>query len=431
MRPSRVPSMMMRSWSQRSLISSTTPAPESESISNSKNNNDASTAAGTQPAKLGVSPAGSVKKMAYWQLIRKALDLAWPSGHAGLQARVFLSLALIAWSRFTNMMIPQLYKAAVDDLSLPQGTSPVDPGKRGALWYICAYVATKAFVGLQGDVKSLIFTPVAQYVKRHVQLTVFDHLHSLSHRYHLGRKTGTVMQEMERGAGSLLRLVELVAFRVVPSLLDIGVCIAVFLASGRMKLAGITMVTIVLYLTTTAVVTEWRNSFRKNMVDAESRTKGRAVESLLNFETVKYFGAARHESTEYNRRMLEEQKAEMASERSLVLLNGLQQLIICGGLFASMMESALRVRSGQSSLGDFVMVNSYFLQLYAPLTWMGTIYRMIQQAFVDMERMLALLDEKVDIKDAPDAEPLAADGHGRVTFEGVSLAYDDDNYVLR
>jgi ABC-type transport system involved in Fe-S cluster assembly fused permease/ATPase subunit len=129
--------------------------------------------------------------------------------------------------------------------------------------------------------------------------------------------------------------------------------------------------------------------------------------------------------------MLEEQRAEMASERSLVLLNGLQLLIICGGLFASMMESALRVRSGQSSLGDFVMVNSYFLQLYAPLTWMGTIYRMIQQAFVDMERMLALLDEKVDIKDAPGAEPLAADGHGRVTFEGVSLAYDDNNYVLR
>lgn len=254
---------------------------------------------------------GAAKKQTmYAKLLSQAAPMLWPE-ERHLQFRVFTCIALLAVSRVANFMLPYTYKLAVDFLGEyvagkqkaagAPGVSPVDGAAEEQLraeapeisaWsrmarLVASYVLVKGFLGMQGDLRNFIFTPVAQATRSRVQLRVLFHLHSLSHRYHLGRKTGTILQVVERGTASLQSLLTLSAFYVLPSLLDMAVCITLFAARGQRLLAAVTAVTITIYLVTTAVVAEWRITFRQDMIAAENKAKQRAVESLTNFETVK------------------------------------------------------------------------------------------------------------------------------------------------
>jgi len=277
---------------------------------------------------------------------------------------------------------------------------------KGVLFYVAGYVFLKSYVGVQADVRNFIFTPVSQFTRKRLQLAVLNHLHSLSHKYHIGKKTGAVLHVVDRGCYSLQTLLSLVAFNVVPALLDMVLCGGVFIYSGHTGLAAVTGATMVIYLWITAVVTDWRTKFRKETLALEGKAKQRAIESITHYEAVKLFNGAPREAKVYGEAMDSLQVAEVQSEYSLFLLNFAQQAVMGVGLMVSMTSAARQVLRGDMSVGDLVLVNTYLLQLYQPLNWIGSIYRMIQQNFVEMEQLFALLNQHLDIVDAPNATSL-------------------------
>ena len=287
-------------------------------------------------------------------------------------------------------------------------TGGADARWQRLLMYVLCYVCLKGYVGVQADVRNIIFTPVSQFIRKRIQLAVLNHLHALSHNYHIARKTGAVLHVVERGSSSLQTVLSLVAFHVLPALLDMTLCGGVFMYSGHRALAGITAATMVIYLSITAVITDWRTKFRKETLALEARSKQRAIESITHYEAVKLFGGAPKEARQYGAAIDEWHAAEGRAEVSLLMLNAAQQVVMGAGLLASMTMAARQVVLGKMSVGDLVLVNTYLLQLYQPLNWIGSIYRMIQQNFVEMEQLFALLEEPVDVKDAPNATDLDA-----------------------
>ena len=383
----------------------------------------------------------------YRKLVAKALPLLWPEGW-GLRTRMMLCFLVLILSRICNMLVPLCYKGAIDTLSqapppppladttpvcdvwawfnvlaAPSGAAAAehggaDPvrGKQGgvdARWrrllqYVLCYVCIKGYVGVQADVRNIILTPVSQFARRRIQLAVFDQLHALSHNYHINRKTGAVLHVVDRGSSSLQTVLSLVAFNVLPALFDMLLCGGVFIYSGHRALAAVTAATMLVYLSITAVITDWRTKFRKETLVLEAKSKQRAIESITHYEAVKLFGGAPKEARLYGAALDDCHAAEMRVEVSLLVLNVAQQAVMGVGLFACMTNAARQVMRGKMSVGDLVLVNTYLLQLYQPLNWIGSIYRMIQQNFVEMEQLFSLLEEPVDIKDAPNATDLDA-----------------------
>lgn len=354
----------------------------------------------------------------YWKIARKTAPLLWPE-NLHLKARVFAVGAVLVSARVANLMVPQLYKGAIDTLS---GVSeePSFPTN-----YIVAYSALRIFTALQRDVRAFIWLDVEQDTSLRIKLRVFSHLHSLSHKYHLNRKTGEVLKVMERGASSLQSLLNMCLFTIGPTLIDlILVCLILWIDGTGFIYSAIILITMSSYIVVTVYMNEWRKKFRRDMIEADNAANDKSVNSLINFETVKFFGMERREEELLQDNIITYNKAAWKNESSLYALNAAQQGVMAAGGFACMVLSGKEVVSGTMTVGEFVMIQTYLMQLAQPLAWLGTAWRIVQQGFIDMEKMFQLLEVEPDIQDRPDATQLEV-AQGHVSFDKVRFSYDN------
>ena len=356
--------------------------------------------------------------------LRALLPYMWPRGHADLKARVVVALALLAAAKIATVYVPFLYKAAVDALDIAQGAVIVVP-----VAVIVAYGATRVLVQAFGELRDAVFAKVAQHAIRAVALATFNHLHRLSLRFHIERQTGGLSRAIERGTRAIQFILNFTLFNILPTLLEIFLVCGILLARYDYWFGLITFVIISGYIAFTLAVTEWRTKYRRDMnrTDAEANTK--AIDSLLNYETVKYFGNEDHEARRYDSSLAGYERAAVKSHTTLSLLNIGQGAIISAGLVAIMLLAAREVAAGTMTLGDFVLVNTFLVQLYMPLNFLGFVYREIKQSLVDMEKMFELVQVRREIDDAPGARAIEV-SRGEVVLDHVSFAYDQRRPIL-
>jgi len=359
-----------------------------------------------------------------WATLRTLLPHLWPAGRAGLRVRVVIALALLTAAKLVNVYVPFLYKAAVDALDAKGGAVLVLP-----LLVILAYGAARIGAQAFGELRDAVFAKVAQAAVRSVGLSVFRHLHALSLRFHLERQTGGLSRAIERGTAGIQFVLSFTLFNILPTLLEIGLVCGILLVAYGASFAGVTFVTIIGYIAYTLTITEWRTRHRREMNERDQEANTKAIDSLLNYETVKYFGNEAHEARRYDKALERYESAAVKNQVSLSVLNIGQGLIISLGLVSVMLLAGKGVVEGRLTLGDFVLVNTFLIQLYMPLNFLGFVYREMKQSLTDMERMFALLDVNQEVKDAADARPLAA-GPGEVRFENVSFGYDPRRPIL-
>ena len=362
-----------------------------------------------------------------WAKVRKLIPFLWPKG-TYLQFLVFCCFGLLALGRVVNLLVPYSYKVLVDDLT-PADFKHPDRVPYFAWGAVLAYTFLRFLqggVGLLSSLQYFLWIPVSQYTTREISVRMLEHLHSLSLDFHINRKTGEVLRVMDRGTASIGSLLSYLAFNIVPVFIDIGLAVIFFVVAFDWSIAVIVFSTMALYIFFTVWITEWRTKFRREMNDLDSACRGRAVDSLLNFETVKYFGNEDWEVKEYERSIIEYQVADWKSSSSLNVLNTAQNVVITLGLMAGLLLTSQRVVNGELTVGDFVAFITYLLQLYQPLNWFGTYYRVIQQNFIDMEKMLELFNQGRAIEDAPDATDLRL-SKGTIEFSNVSFNYQSES----
>uniref|UniRef100_A0A6Q2YL14 ATP-binding cassette, sub-family B (MDR/TAP), member 6b n=1 Tax=Esox lucius TaxID=8010 RepID=A0A6Q2YL14_ESOLU len=342
----------------------------------------------------------------FGQKVGLLVPYLWPRGSLLLQGQVLLCLGLLAVERVINVFVPIFSKNIVNDLS------------GGSSWKtlamtVCVYVLLKFLQGggagtsgFISNLRSFLWTWVQQYTSRVVQLRLFGHLHSLSLCWHLGRQTGDVLTSVDRGTASINNLLSYIMFSILPTIADIVIAILYFVSYFSAWFGLIVFICMLLYLTLTIIMTEWRTRYRRDMNALENNAKSKAVDSLLNFETVKYYNAERYEVNCFEEAILKYQGSEWKTNASLALLNQTQNLIIGSGLLAGSLLCAYMVTEGHFQVGDYVLFGTYIIQLYTPLNWFGTYYRLIQSAFIDMENMFALLTEEPEVKDDVSATEL-------------------------
>ncbi|WP_040567093.1 ABCB family ABC transporter ATP-binding protein/permease [Magnetospirillum molischianum] len=361
-----------------------------------------------------------------WSTIRALLPSLWPEGEPGLRLRVVVAMFLLALAKGVTVTVPLIYKHAVDALSQHPGSGAVVAVPLGLL---LAYGVARVLAGTFGELRDIVFVKVAQRAIRTTGLDVFRHLHQLGLRFHLDRQTGGVTRAIERGTKAIEFLLHFLLFSILPTLLEIAMVTAVLWGLYDSGFALITVGTIAVYIAFTFAVTEWRTKFRRRMNETESEAAAKAIDSLLNFETVKYFCNEKHEAGRYDSSLHIYEAAAIKSKVSLSLLNIGQGAIIAVGLTLVMIQAAQGVAEGRMTVGDFVLVNSYLVQLYLPLNFLGAVYREIRQSLTDLESMFRLLREPAEIKDASDAQELEVYG-GEIRFEDVRFGYDADRQIL-
>lgn len=362
--------------------------------------------------------------------LRTLLPYLWPKKDALLQFRVIFCFVLLIAGRVINLYVPIYNKKIVDSLSV----RPVE-----FRWdWILMYVGFKFLqgggtgsMGLLNNLRSFLWIRIQQYTTREIELELFRHLHSLSLRWHLNRKTGEVLRVMDRGTDSINNLLNYILFSITPTIVDILIAVVFFITAFNWWFGFIVFLTMALYIVATIVVTEWRTKFQRRMNLADNQQKARSVDSLLNFETVKYYGAEQYEVDCYRESILKFQDEEWRSIITLNILNTMQNIIVCGGLLAgSLLCAYLVVYQEGLTVGDYVLFASYIIQLYVPLNWFGTFYRAIQKNFVDMENMFDLMREEQEVLDAPGAGELAV-VRGGIDFNDVTFGYNLERFVLR
>ncbi|WP_338878331.1 ABC transporter ATP-binding protein/permease [Achromobacter veterisilvae] len=357
--------------------------------------------------------------------LRTLFPYLWPPGRTGLKARVVAALLCLFAAKAATVYVPLLYKQAVDELGKgAPGTVTVPLG------LILAYGSARVLSLLFSELRDAIFARVGQHAIRAVGLQIFRHLHALALRFHLERQTGGLNRAIERGTKGIQTLLSFLLFNILPTFFEIGLVCIVLWKMFDVWLALATGATVILYMGYTLVVTEWRAKFRRLMNETDSETNTKAIESLLNYETVKYFGNEEHEARRYDASLTRYERAAVRSQVSLSILNIGQAAIISAGLTLVMWMAATGIAEGRYTLGDFVLVNTYLLQLYSPLSFFGFIYREIKQAMVDMERMFELLGQDREVADRPDARPLRVAG-GQVEFRDVRFGYDARRPILK
>ncbi|KAJ3146768.1 Homocysteine S-methyltransferase 1 [Geranomyces variabilis] len=365
-----------------------------------------------------------------WIKLRRLMPFLWPKP-LKLQALVIACFVFLALGRVVNVLVPLQYKRVVDALT-PGREAENDGSFATSRPYFCwgailLYTGLRFLqggVGLLSSLQSLLWVPVGLYTTREVSVRMLEHLHSLSLQFHINRKTGEVLRVMDRGTSSIGSLLQYLAFNILPVFVDIGLAVLVFLVTFDWSIALVTFTTMALYIAATVWITEWRTKFRREMNELDSAARAKAVDSLLNFETVKYYGAERLEVEAYDQAIREYQAADFKSSASLNVLNTAQNVVITLGLMVGLLMCAKRVSDGVLTVGDFVAFLTYLLQLYQPLNWFGTYYRVISQNFIDMEKMLDLFDEGVAVRDAPNAGELLVRKGGGIEFKDVCFSYD-------
>jgi len=345
--------------------------------------------------------------------------------------RVTVALACLVAAKVTNLGIPILLKRLIDNLNVridsPEALLVIPAG------LILAYGLLRMSASLFAELREFLFARVTQNAVRKVALQVFEHLHSLALSFHLARQTGGVSRDIERGTRGIQSLISYSLYSILPTLVEFILVLGYLAYSYDIWFAAITLCALIIYIVFTVVVTEWRSHFRKTMNDMDSKANQKAIDSLLNFETVKYFGNEAFEASRYDKNLVRYQAAAIKSQKSLAVLNFGQQTIIAIGLVLILWRATLSVVDDTMTLGDLVLVNTLMIQLYIPLNFLGVIYREIKQSLTDMERMFSLLNTDKEIADASNAKPLHIENYGHgpdVRFENVSFHYDVKREIL-
>ena len=362
-----------------------------------------------------------------WKVIRDLLPYLLE-----YKFRVAIALSCLVAAKVANLGIPILMKQLIDVLNIkansPQALLIVPSG------LILAYGLLRISASLFTELRESLFARVTQNAVRKVALQVFEHLHSLALSFHLARQTGGVSRDIERGTRGIQSLISYSLYSILPTLIEFCLVLGYFAYSYDIWFASITLAALVLYIGFTVAVTEWRTHFRRTMNEMDSRANQKAIDSLLNFETVKYFGNESFEARRYDENLMRYQAAAVKSQKSLALLNLGQQTIIATGLVMILWRATIGVVNGTMTLGDLVLVNTLMIQLYIPLNFLGVIYREIKQSLTDMDRMFSLLNTEREIADSPNAKPLHIHDQGygpEVRFENVSFHYNVKREILK
>jgi len=352
-------------------------------------------------------------------VIRRLLPYLWE-----FKGRVLLALAFLVSAKLANITVPVVMKKIVDGLSGPQQIAAIPVA------LLVAYGVLRLSSTLFNELRDVVFVKVAQRAMRRVALEVFHHLHALSLRFHLERQTGGLTRDIERGTRGISTLLSFMVFSVLPTLLEIALVTGFLIYQFDVWFGVITIGALAIYVALTFMISEWRTTHRRQMNEMDSKANTKAVDSLLNYETVKYFGNERYEASRYDENLKRYERAVVTSETSLGLLNSVQACVIALAVSLLMWRAADGIVAGKLTLGDLVMVNALLIQLYIPLNFLGVMYREIKQAMVDMEKMFRLLGENREIADKPGAPPLAVSG-GAIRFENVDFSYDGKREILK
>ncbi|HEY1798721.1 MAG TPA: ABC transporter ATP-binding protein/permease [Stellaceae bacterium] len=360
--------------------------------------------------------------------LRALKDLApflWPRQAPNLRLRVVAALGLLLASKIVSISVPFLYKRAVDALTGKGAAVIVVP-----VLVVVAYGAARVLAQAFNELRNAVFAKVEQRAVRTLALRAFRHLHSLSLRFHLERRTGGLARAVERGTQAIDFLLTFMLFNVIPTLIEILIVCGILWRLYDWTFAAVTFATIVLYVAFTFAITDWRIRFRREMNERDSEANSKSVDALLNFETVKYFANDAHEAARYDRALSAYERAAVKSETTLAYLNIGQGSIIACGLIGVMVLAGLGVQAGRMTVGDFVLVNAYLIQLYTPLNFLGMVYRNIKQSLTDLEQLMAMLKIQPDVVDRPGAPALAVT-EGEVSFSHVDFRYDPRRPILR
>ena len=359
----------------------------------------------------------------------------WPGDRVDLKWRVVWSLVLLLLAKLATLSVPFTFKWATDALT-GADTAPVQPSN-WLLWLVASPLLMTATYGLGRILMALltqwrdgIFAKVAMYAVRRLAYRTFVHMHELSLRFHLERRTGGLTRVLERGRLGIEVIVRMVILQLVPTIVEVTLLTAVLLWQFDWRYVLATLITVVIYMWFTYLATEWRIDIRRRMNESDTEANTKAIDSLLNYETVKYFGAEEREAARYDRSMERYERASVKTYTSLAVLNIGQNVIFTIGLTATMLVCAIGVRNGTNTVGDFVMINAMMIQLYQPLNFMGMVYREIKQAVIDIEKMFAMLARSPEVKDEPGAKALQVTA-GRVQFDNVHFAYDPERKILQ
>ena len=343
--------------------------------------------------------------------------------------RVVAALTFVLAAKLGNVGVPILLKTLVDTMSLKPGNVQAILVVPAAL--LLGYGLLRLSTSLFTELRELVFAKATEGASRKISLEVFRHLHALSLRFHLERQTGGMTRDIERGTRGVHSLISYSLYSIIPTLFEVGLVLSILAVKFDVWFAWITLFALVFYITFTVTVTEWRTKFRKEMNELDSSAHSRAIDSLLNYETVKYFNNEKFEATRYDENLQRYRRAAIKSQTTLSMLNTGQQLIIAIGLVAMLWRATQGVVDGRMTLGDLVMVNAFMIQLYIPLGFLGVIYREIKQSLTDLDKMFTLLEKEREIADEPGALPIHIVGEPPVRFENVSFAYEAARPILK
>ncbi len=359
----------------------------------------------------------------------------WPSDRRDLKVRVLLALLLLIAAKLATIGVPFTFKWATDALA-GHPSAPAEAPSWIA-WAIAApilmtvvYGGMRILMALLTQVRDGLFAKVAMHAVRRLAIITFEHMHRLSLRFHLERKTGGLTRVLERGRLGIETIVRMVILQLAPTVIELLLIVAVLLTVFDWRYVALILATVTLYMLFTYYATEWRIGIRRKMNESDTDANTKAIDSLLNYETVKYFGAEEREAKRYDRSMARYESASVQTYTSLAVLNAGQAVIFTAGLTAAMLMCAYGVQEGRNTVGDFVMINAMMIQLYMPLNFMGMVYREIKQAIVDIEMMFSVIAREPEIKDRPGATPLRVE-RGTLTFENVSFAYEPERPILK
>jgi ATP-binding cassette subfamily B protein len=382
--------------------------------------------------KSHIEPGAVRERLTLTGAVRLLWPYIWPANRVDLKVRVGLAFALMLLSKLITIVVPYSFKWVTDSLAgkMHAGGLPLEQITIGALSLTVLYGALRILMAFTQQGRDALFAAVAMNAVRKLAIEVFEHLHLLSLRFHLERKTGGLTRVLERGRNAIETIIRTSMLTAAPTVVEFALVVGALLISFDWRYVAAIGVTVATYLTYTTLATNWRIGIRRSMNESDTDANTKAIDSLLNFETVKYFGAEAREAARYDKAMARYEAMSVRTYVSLAVLNAGQAFIYTLGLIGVLLLCVAEIKSGRRTVGDFVLLNLMMLQLYQPLNFMGMVYRDIKQAIVDIEAMFAILDQNPEIKDAPAARPLRVTAGG-VRFESVEFAYDPARPILR
>ncbi|MFL5002840.1 MAG: ABCB family ABC transporter ATP-binding protein/permease [Xanthobacteraceae bacterium] len=388
----------------------------------------------TQPLSAQ-KPAISPDRASLFTTLVHLWPFIWPADRTDLKLRVIAAMLLLVVAKLATIAVPFTFKWATDALT-GQGTAPVAAADwlvwaiAGSIAMTIAYALMRILMAVVTQLRDGVFAKVAMHAVRRLAYLTFEHMHRLSLRFHLERKTGGLTRVLERGRNGIETIVRMVILQLAPTIIELALIVAVLLYQFDWRYVAVTLVMVAFYMGYTYQATEWRIGIRRKMNDSDTDANTKAIDSLLNYETVKYFNAEAREAARYDRSMERYEQASVKAYTSLAVLHAGQAVIFTAGLGAAMVMCAHGVRAGTNTVGDFVMINVMMIQLYQPLNFMGMVYREIKQAVTDIETMFSLLAREPEIEDRPGANPLEVT-QGAIRFDEVAFAYEPERQILK